>query len=60
MQTLLVGLVCGGVLGLLPGRVAGYPRAALAEARLPWAESIALSGLMKAEEDRPHRDEMAS
>ena len=44
MQTLLVGVGCGGVLGLLPGVAVWKPRAALAEARWPWAESAALSG----------------
>ena len=57
MQTLLVGVGCGGVLGLLPGVAVWKPRAALAEARLPWAESAALSGLMKAAVGRPQRCE---
>ena len=57
MQTLLVGLGCGGVLDLLPGVAVWKPRAALAEARWPWAESAALSGLMKAAEGRPQRCE---
>ena len=57
MQTLLAGVRCSGVLGLLPGVPVRKSRAALAETRLLGLNYAALPGLMKAEVGRPQRHE---
>ena len=60
MQTLLVSLVSHECVGFASRSCGRKPRAALAEARLPWAESAALSGLMKFGVGRSQTGETAS
>ena len=60
MQALLVSLVCYEGAGFASRSCCRKPRAALAEARLPWAESTAPSGLKKAETEWLQRFETAS
>ncbi len=60
MQALLVSLVCHECAGFASRSCCRKPRAALAEARLPWAESAAPSGLKKAETEWLQRFETAS
>ena len=49
MQTLLVGVACCVVLGLLPGRVAGNPGRRSLRLACPGLYYAALSGLKKTE-----------
>ena len=60
MQALLVGLVCHECGGFASRSCCRKPRAALAEAGLPWAESAAPSGLKKNEKGVAQRYETAS
>jgi len=50
MQALLVGLGCGGVLGLLPGFAARNPGRRSLRLACPGLRYAALSGLKKTEE----------